>query len=894
MLSYKETLSLPRTDFSMKLKSETESKIQERWFDLYSIIRTIRKGKPIRMVHDGPPYANGNIHLGHIFNKILKDFIVRYLTMAGYDSPFRPGWDCHGLPIEHKIQKQTNDQQIPIRSLCYNEALKWVKIQSEQFQHFGILADWEHPYLTLDHSYEVHVIDVLKKLVDDDLLSRKLRPIVWCSRDQTALAEAELEYKEITSDSIYVEFPIAHQFPRTRFLFSLIAWTTTPWSIPGNVALAVNEQFDYDLIEIIRNDKINYIVVGRSLVDSTLTAAGMEGKVVATCKGSDLIGMTYRHPLFYSIEESEPEDIKCGIVVSGDFVTETGTGVIHIAPSHGKEDYHLAVEKNLPVDCPIDHTGKFVKGTHSTLDGLFAGSPRTIEIICDELKELLWAKGKTTHSYPHCWRCKCPTITRTTEQWFINLSELRTKALDATNSIDWVPKIIQNRMISMLANRPDWCVSRQRQWGIPIPSVICCDCNKVILTDDTIDLWKKHGSDWWFSKDPTELSCFCPQCGGSHFVRQHDILDVWFESGTSFLSAIPSKTQEVIYCEGTDQHRGWFQSSLLLSIVINEKSSFNTILTHGWIVDETGKKFAKSQDAPPATKILDKFGADVLRLFIASQDYVNDLKINDVLLENSRDIYNKIRNTFRFILGNVNDFQDKSLVTSSSPLLSSIDLWILSRLNNVIRETTNAYETYHFVKAYHCLFNFCTMDLSSIYFDVSKDRLYATEGIASRWTLVKIYQTLTLLFAPILPHLAEELWSYISEKSVFLIDFPTPILAYDLTEETDQLWLDILKLRNSINVEIEILRNQKEIKQNEEVSVVIYSNEDWVDRYGEILREFCKLSEVLCGEKPDGVLSQFKVQRTVYDRCARCLRYRKDVKKDICVRCKIFMTAKSN
>lgn len=860
--TYKDTLLLPSTDFPMKPNPGWEAQVASAWTGLYDDMREARRGKPIRMVHDGPPYANGDIHLGHVVNKVIKDIIVRHLSMKGFDAPFVLGWDCHGLPIEHKVRSLPGEEST-FREACRAYAESAAARQGEDFRRLGLLADPE-PYLTSSPAYVERVLSGLSRMVSLGLVSRKLRPIAWCPHDKTALAEAELEYKDKRSHTAYVKFPVDDYFPGSRLPYSLIAWTTTPWSLPGNVALAVNPDFEY----VLARSGADYVAVEASRLPITFSDADLDPpQIVATCRGYRLVGATYKLPF---------RDRTGEIVAAGFVADDVGTGVVHIAPGHGAEDYALAIAEDLSIECPLDDAGRFLEGTHPDLDGLIAGSDLATTAILSTLGGRLWASYGIVHSYPHCWRCGNPTLTRATEQWFVEMdkSDLRGRSLASIDAVEWEPPASRNRIRTMIEGRPDWCISRQRRWGVPIPAVRCRSCSAVFLNETTIDVCISQGSDWWMSGQPFPEIMQCSGCGKIEFDTCRDILDVWFESGSSFLAVIPDDAEEIIYCEGSDQHRGWFQSSLVLATALYNRAPFTRVITHGWVVDEAGRKFSKSKSAPAAQKIIDKFGPEVLRLFVASQDYTGDIRYSDKLIEDARAAYHKIRNAFRFILGNIG-IADAQVAIELRP----IDSWILGRLDNLIFEVGEAYNSHRLIRIYHLVYDFCVVALSSIYFDAIKDRLYA-DGIGSPsrssavYTLRRVYRSLCLALAPILPHTAEELWFRLGESgSVFFEPFPTGIES-----PQDHVWDKLLELRGEVNSRIEEMRSRKEIRQNEEVSVVLGGMPSLP---AETFRELCKLSDV--SHDPSAVLV---VSRTNHPKCDRCLRYLPIVSAGLCARCR--------
>lgn len=904
-VNYKDTLHLPATTtFQMRPNvAALEETIRAKWesIDVYATLRRELAGVDQVVVHDGPPYANGEIHMGHLINKVLKDIIVRYLTMKGHDSPFVPGWDCHGLPIERKVAGDEDVSKIPLgefRDRCLQEAMHWVDTQRSQFRQLGILADWDNPYLTTSKQYEDDVLSVLEKLQERGKLVRKLKPIHWCAFDRTALAEAELEYADVESNCLYVRFPIHQNFPGTDQEFSLVAWTTTPWTLPGNVALAVAKKMEYMCV---RCQDGTVIAVASTRVESTLNQRNPgAAEVYGTCLGEDLVGMTY--------DSIIKKDGVVRQVVAAPFVLDTvGTGVVHIAPAHGVEDFILANSERLPVLRTVDEAGIYVPGTHPQLDGKSVAHPNIAKLISSNqvAQPFIFAQGKVRHLYPHCWRCKKPTITRATSQWFIDLDAgkddnppIRNSALqDIDKRIEWIPPTTQNRIRDMVAVRPDWCISRQRRWGVAIPAIECVSCGTQQISASTIALCKHKGSTWWLdrSSEYPKDTATCPSCGGREFVKGSDILDVWFESGSSFVNVLSGECHKTIYVEGSDQHRGWFQSSLLLGQVYWGGSPFSTAITHGWVVGPDGKKFSKSDAAPPVKGTVAKFGADVVRWFAASQDYRDDYRIDDVALKACAESYAKVRNTFRFIIGNVQKFPDGADLIS---LTNPIDFYILGKLNELVKFVEEAYASYLFYKVQHAVYNFCVVDLSSIYFETLKDRLYAdrldsVSGKAARYVLGVLYTTMAKLVAPILPYLAEELWGYVNEEiSVVQEEFPTPLeMTWCEDREWDLRWETLFDLRSEIFAEIEKARVLKEVGKNEEISVSIRSQDMRKHAvfvaHGADLVQLCRVSEIVWDPmlKLPEEGSAVVVKRSPHPKCKRCWRCTPDVAEGLCVRC---------
>jgi isoleucyl-tRNA synthetase len=853
---YKETLNLPVTRFEMKANLTTrEPQIQERWrkTDLYRRIREARAGRPVRVLHDGPPYANGEIHMGHLLNKVLKDVVVRSLTMRGFDSPYVPGWDCHGLPIEHKVMKDLGSRaagmgHAEVRALCHAEAMKWVGVQRDQFRRLGIEGDWDRPYLTLDHRYEAGIVDVLADLLDQGYVFRQLKPIHWCFTDRTALAEAELEYKDETSPSIYVNFPLVSPVPKSpgwdHGAWHLMIWTTTPWTLPANVAIAAHPDLEYAGVRYVDPTS------GREV--QTILAAELVAKVmslrevtdyteVGRLKGKDLEHAEYRHPFVNRVSP---------VVLAGYVSVEDGTGLVHTAPGHGTEDYQTGRVYQLPTLSPVDAGGRFTDEAPEWLrgKGVFAANPEVIATL--RASGHLFHDVSFVHSYPHCWRCKKPVIFRATEQWFVGVdrNDLRGRTLKAIDGVTWLPAWGKTRIEAMVSLRPDWCISRQRSWGVPIPALGCEGCNTQLLTAETArhfrDLFRKGGADAWYTRPVAEIvppGTACPRCGGTAFRKEGDILDVWFESGSSHRAVLDEPSYGLggspayMYLEGSDQHRGWFQSSILTSVGSTGRAPFETVLTHGFVVDDKGQKMAKSGgNAVSAVKATEQYGADVLRLYVASMDYADDVRMSERGIKEMSEAYRKIRNTFRYLLGNLEDYAKFDPAGVPPSTLHEIDLWSLGQLNALIRDVRAAYEAFEFYRVHQRVYQFCSVTLSSFYLDVLKDRLYAEapagpDRRAAQFVLARLHDNLARLLAPLIPHTAEELWDLMpasegKTESVHLAEWPEPDPTWD-DEARDARWETLLLVRDEVLRELEKLRAAKVIGSAQEGAVRLFADD---------------------------------------------------------------------
>jgi len=767
---YKLTLNLPKTEFPMKAGLPLrEPLLLKEWQDndIYSLIRKESGSRPKYILHDGPPYANGDIHLGHALNKTLKDIVIKYKTMRGFDSSYIPGWDCHGLPIEHQLLKELKirKHQIPqreFRKKAHDYALQFVAKQKEQFKRLGVFGDWENPYLTLNPAYEESILTAFNKLVKSGYIYRGLKPVNWCPKCETALAEAEVEYENHQSPSIFVGFKITENkdFPDAF----LVIWTTTPWTLLANVAVAVHQDFAYVYV---RTGKGN-LIIAKDLLESALKKMGIEAfEIMNEFKGKDLEGINYNHPFCP----------RKGRVVLADYVSkEEGTGLVHTAPGHGSEDYLTGIKYKLDIIMPVDNRGNFdsTTGEFKGLNCLEAN-----KLILEKLEKLgvLFFNSHIEHSYPHCWRCKQPIIFRATKQWFLSLEHegLREKLKEVIKkSVHWIPASGMERILGMVELRPDWCLSRQRYWGVPIPALVCNDCQEEFLIPEVIDKFigfcAKEGTDSWFARSLEDFlpqSFKCPHCKGNNLAKGADILDVWFDSGVSHQAVLKRNDAlefpASLYLEGSDQHRGWFQSSLIPSVCIEHQAPFKNVLTHGFVVDGLGKKMSKSQgNVISPFDIIKDYGADILRLWVASSDYNEDIRISKEILLRLSEAYRKIRNTARFILSNLYDFNPDTDCAHPDEL-SKIDKWILNRLNITLGEVTKAYENFEFYRAHKEIYDLCNEELSMYYLDMVKGRLYtyAPHSLGRRSAQTAMYlalNSLVRMMAPILSFTAEEIW----------------------------------------------------------------------------------------------------------------------------------------
>ena len=916
-VKYRDTINLPKTDFPMRASlSKREPSMLDLWSkqDIYGKICSIRKGSKKFILHDGPPYANGEIHMGHALNKILKDIAVKFKTMRGFYCPFVPGWDCHGLPVEHQLFKELGINKhkidrVEFRKKARDYALRYVAIQREQFMRLGIFGDWGNPYLTLDPVYESKVVECFGRLFLSGYIYRGLKPIHWCATCETALAEAEVEYADHSSPSIYVAFKavsgLGKVFPGVTE-GEFIIWTTTPWTLPANMAIAVRPEFEYVAVRI----KGRVLVMARELLERVSGELGADSyELLGSCRGIELEGVITRHPF---VERDSP------VVFSEHVTLEQGTGCVHIAPGHGQEDYEIGGRYGLEVYAPVDEKGVFTRDA-----GRFAGLKveKANGKIIEHLESLgaLLGSEEITHSYPHCWRCKQPVIFRATEQWFMGVdrSELRERTLKVIKSVKWIPERSEKRISSMVEQRPDWCLSRQRYWGVPLPILYCSACGETVLTEETLDhiraAFAEQGADVWFIREPGSFlpeGYRCPVCGGAEFRKEDDIIDVWFDSGISH-QAVLSERGELgypcdLYLEGSDQHRGWFQTSLLTSVSLRGDAPFAGVLTHGFIIDGEGKKMSKSAGNVIAPQsIIGKHGADILRLWVSSVDYTVDVRISNEIIGQMSDTYRRIRNTFRFILGNLFDFYpERDSVPPEK--LEELDRWILGRLERLLGDVTEAYESYDFCKAYHNMHNFCAVDLSSLYLDILKDRLYVSahasmERRSAQTAMHIILDTLVRMSAPILAFTAEEAWLAIPSpgkrvESVHLADWPE-VREEFIDAALEAEWEKLLDVRSAVSKALETARQGGMIGNSLEARVTITCAEKCLLALlrgkETFLPDLFIVSQVFVQESADRERDEklfVRVDRAEGQKCARCWKYSTSVGASarhpaICARC---------
>lgn len=886
-MDYKHTLNLPKTDFLMKADlPKREPVFLESWQkqDIYAAIRRKSKGKPKYILHDGPPYANGNIHIGHALNKALKDIIVKYKTMRGFDSAYVPGWDCHGLPVEHQLFKElkiTKYQisQIDFRKKAYAYAMKYVGLQREEFKRLGVFGDWENPYLTLTTDYEEAIIRSFSELVKKGYVYSGRKPVNWCFKCETALAEAEVEYDNHASPSVYVKFKLDDS--DTYFAI----WTTTPWTLLANVAVAAHPDLTYVYLKTEKGE----LILSKDLMPGFLEKAGLQKhEVLKEVKGKELEGLVYTHPF----------GLRKGRLVLADYVSkEEGTGLVHTAPGHGNEDYLTGLKYNLEIIMPVD-----LKGNFDTTAGEFSGMNvyDANPLIIEKLKSsgALLAEEKITHSYPHCWRCKNPVIFRATKQWFLSMghNKLRDKLTEAINSVEWVPPSGKERISGMINLRPDWCLSRQRYWGVPIPSLACNSCHEEFLDPGAIEKFihfvAKEGTDSWFShglKDFLKPGLKCPNCGAPEFSKGSDILDVWFDSGVSSQAVLKKRPDlefpAALYLEGSDQHRGWFQSSLIPAMCIDGIPPFKSVLTHGFVVDGEGRKMSKSLgNVISPFDIIKNSGADILRLWVASSDYNDDIRISAEILQRLSEAYRKVRNTCRFILSNLYDFNPQT-DKADYDKLKKLDKWLLARAEKLLHDVTAAYEKFEFHKAYKGIYDFCNEDLSMYYLDMVKGRLYTYTAASAerRAAQTVIYEALNILvkvMAPILPFSAEDIWQCLPKgkedsavASVHLADWPKPKpQKEDITQEL-KLAIELIP---AITKALEEKRIAGAIGSSFDAKINLLTNNESHYKVLECLRadlpEMFKVSQVniVRAANPDIAVEVFKADG---EKCERCWNY---------------------
>lgn len=955
---YKNTLNLPKTTFPMKANLvQREPETRRRWakMDLYGMIRAADHPKGRYVLHDGPPYANGDIHIGTAVNKILKDIVVKYKTMQGYDSPFIPGYDCHGQPIEHAVRRQLGEKAetmgpVEIRKRCEAYARKFVEHQSEQFQMLGVFGRWDRPYLTLAPEYEQREMEILAHLADQGLIHRELRAIHWCMECGTALAEAELEYADDEGPSLYVLFelfPYDSEAQGTALVelqraqqedvpLYLMIWTTTPWTLPANMAVAVHPDYKYAAVRYTRDGKKCVAIVAEDLVDTVTQGADLENvETLTTFTGADLQGLTYEHPFMGPPQGAEFRQVRADPTMVS---LEEGTGLVHSAPGHGREDNLMGLRFGIPTYSPVDAAGRMDETVPDWICGktVWEANPIILERL--EASGHLVASGTTAHRYPHCWRCRKPVIFRATEQWFVALDSadmgksLRHRALEAVGGVQWVPAWTESRFRAMIETRPDWCISRQKVWDVPIPALYCKGCGEALLTGDMMraaaKFYGEHGSGAWYEATVEDVfgeAPACPKCGGTEWRKETDVFDVWLDSGVSWASVCEAEGLEMpveLYLEGSDQHRGWFQSSLIMGVVARGQPPFRTCVTHGFVVDEEGRKMSKSLGN--TVSVLDevkRLGSDVVRLWVSSVDYACDIRASDALISSLQDAYRKIRNTIRFLLGNLADFQAKPHRVKPADL-REIDRWLLARLQRLVADVTAEMEAFQFHRVYQLVHVFCVSDLSAFYLDVQKDVLYCDATASPRrrsaqTAMAQVVDTLVRLVAPVLVHTAEEAWSHLPapaegerEESVHLAPWPQ-VDSKVLDEDLLAKWEWLQDARRDAYAVLEAFRRDGKFDKHTEARVALtVEDAAELERLREVGAEMLadlllvselvlvapEEAELLEGEKAVGSGAEVRRFRSAtllaqeYARCERCWNYRPTVGEaesdDLCARCR--------
>ena len=917
---YQSTLQLPKTDFPMRANlPKREPEMLKAWEQnqYYQRLQQQRRaaGRPAFVLHDGPPYANGDIHIGTALNKVLKDIVVRSHSMDGFHAPYVPGWDTHGLPIELQALRELGSKResmttVEFREYCKNYALNQMNRQRDQFKRLGVWGEWDNPYLTLRPEYEARQIEIFGEMVKRGYVYKAHKPVYWCADCQTALAEAEIEYHDHRSPSIYVRFAVSDPKMILNGLDAyFVIWTTTPWTIPANLAIAVHPDFTY---VVVQTEKGN-LVVARELLDSFLQEVGLERQaILKEMRGVELEGLVCKHPLYD----------RDSLVIVGDHVTlDAGTGCVHTAPGHGQEDYVVGLRYNLPAFSPVDDSGRFTTEAKQYA-GLTLTEGNSAVVKDLEAAGALLKVSTIDHSYPHCWRCHNPIVYRATEQWFVSIDKFRQQMLDAIQRVKWIPGWGIDRITGMVADRSDWCISRQRVWGVPIP-VFYCGCGETIADPETInhvaEVFRAEGSNAWYAKDAAELlpaGYSCPRCGGTNFRKETDIMDVWFDSGVSHAAVLEQwdglHWPADLYLEGSDQHRGWFQSSLSTAIAALDQAPYRAVLTHGFVVDGDGRKMSKSLgNVIDPAEVWEKYGADVLRMWVASAEYRGDVRISEDILGQLSEAYRRIRNTARFLLGNVSDFNPASDWVPYQDM-EELDRWALLRLARLSDRVRSAYRSYDYHLVYHNVHHFCAVDLGGFYLDVLKDRLYCDaqsshERRSAQTALCIILKELTQLIAPVLVFTADEIWSHLpaglrSEDSVHLTvweDLPAEYRDSALESK----WEELLKARRVAAKALEIARGEKLIGSSNEASLVIYSSDEVLRTLQELEAELPMLFIVSTvdlkpwADRPDaGVHVDSEAEIAVHvvkaggEKCDRCWRFSDTVGQshdypDLCQRC---------
>lgn len=923
-MDYSKTLNLPETEFPMRAGlPEREPEFLKYWEEnkIYEKKQELHAGHKKFVLHDGPPYANGKIHMGTALNKILKDIIMKYKYAQGFDTPYVPGWDTHGMPIEHAAIKNLGLNRheldtLVLRKECHDYALKWIDEQRTDFKRLGVLGDWDHPYITMTHDYEAVQIHVFGEMAKKGYIYKGKKAVYWCPHCETALAEAEIEYGEEKSPAIFVKMPLVKdngmlpEAAQGKPAY-IVIWTTTPWTMPANVAIALHPDFEYAWVEC----EGEILFMAKEMLEAVGKVCKKDlSNIIGTCKGKDMEYAECRHP-FETIDRKS-------LVVLADYVTlEAGTGCVHTAPGHGADDFETGVRYNLPIICPVDGSGKLTAEAGADFAGMFVFDANVPIIKYLAGLNRLFGKENIRHQYAHCWRCKNPIIYRATEQWFASVDGFREEALNAiANDVQWIPSWGEARIHNMVADRHDWCISRQRVWGVPIPIFYCEDCNEHMVNDDTInavaDLFAKEGSDAWWAHSAEEIlpqGTKCPKCGGTHFRKESDIMDVWFDSGSSHAAVCKTRPELAwaadMYLEGSDQHRGWFQSSLLTSVATEGKAPYRAVLTHGYVVDGEGRKMSKSVGNIVAPQeVIAQYGADIIRLWAASSDYKADIRISKEILKQLSEVYRKIRNTIRYILGNTNDFNYETDKVEFKDMLE-LDRWALMHMQLLKKEVSAAYESYDFHVLYHAIHNFCSVEMSSYYLDILKDRLYAYkadsfERRSAQTAMYEIMLDLVVMIAPVLSFTMEEVWQFMKKpasmpESVFMMPWPECKEEY-IDEALESKWDNFIEIRSEITRVLEGARRAKTIGHSLDAKVELHATGEALailrsvegDLATLLIVSQAKLVEGLAGGVEATGREDLKVtvQAAEGEKCERCWIYSDTVGKDaehptVCARC---------
>lgn len=923
-MDYSKTLNLPETEFPMRAGlPEREPEFLKYWEEnkIYEKKQELHAGHKKFVLHDGPPYANGKIHMGTALNKILKDIIMKYKYAQGFDTPYVSGWDTHGMPIEHAAIKNLGLNRheldtLVLRKECHDYALKWIDEQRTDFKRLGVLGDWDHPYITMTHDYEAVQIHVFGEMAKKGYIYKGKKAVYWCPHCETALAEAEIEYGEEKSPAIFVKMPLVKdngmlpEAAQGKPAY-IVIWTTTPWTMPANVAIALHPDFEYAWVEC----EGEILFMAKEMLEAVGKVCKKDlSNIIGTCKGKDMEYAECRHP-FETIDRKS-------LVVLADYVTlEAGTGCVHTAPGHGADDFETGVRYNLPIICPVDGSGKLTAEAGADFAGMFVFDANVPIIKYLAGLNRLFGKENIRHQYAHCWRCKNPIIYRATEQWFASVDGFREEALNAiANDVQWIPSWGEARIHNMVADRHDWCISRQRVWGVPIPIFYCEDCNEHLVNDDTInavaDLFAKEGSDAWWAHSAEEIlpqGTKCPKCGGTHFRKESDIMDVWFDSGSSHAAVCKTRPELAwpadMYLEGSDQHRGWFQSSLLTSVATEGKAPYRAVLTHGYVVDGEGRKMSKSVGNTVAPQeVIAQYGADIIRLWAASSDYKADIRISKEILKQLSEVYRKIRNTIRYILGNTNDFNYETDKVEFKDMLE-LDRWALMHMQLLKKEVSAAYESYDFHVLYHAIHNFCSVEMSSYYLDILKDRLYAYkadsfERRSAQTAMYEIMLDLVVMIAPVLSFTMEEVWQFMKKpasmpESVFMMPWPECKEEY-IDEALESKWDNFIEIRSEITRVLEGARRAKTIGHSLDAKVELHATGEALailrsvegDLATLLIVSQAKLVEGLAGGVEATGREDLKVtvQAAEGEKCERCWIYSDTVGKDaehptVCARC---------